>query len=90
MTLCREFWRSPSLTFLTFNSPEYKRIASFQGDFYFQVPRRYALRYLSRTQDAWSYREFEFIHRWMPSSKILRYSLEEGQIYSRNRFLSRE
>ncbi|KAH0831215.1 Alpha/Beta hydrolase protein [Lanmaoa asiatica] len=36
-------------------SQQYKRISSFQGDFYFQVPRRYALRYLSQTQDVWSY-----------------------------------
>ncbi|KAN0094321.1 Alpha/Beta hydrolase fold [Tylopilus felleus] len=36
-------------------TPEYKRISSFQGDFYFQVPRRYALSYLSRTQNVWSY-----------------------------------
>ncbi|KAF8558698.1 alpha/beta-hydrolase [Imleria badia] len=36
-------------------TPEYKRISSFQGDFYFQVPRRYALSYLSQTQDVWSY-----------------------------------
>ncbi|KAF8129906.1 Alpha/Beta hydrolase protein [Boletus edulis] len=36
-------------------TPEYKRIASFQGDFYFQAPRRYALQYLSPTQDVWSY-----------------------------------
>ncbi|KAF8431311.1 Alpha/Beta hydrolase protein [Boletus edulis BED1] len=36
-------------------TPEYKRIASFQGDFYFQAPRRYTLRHLSRTQDVWSY-----------------------------------
>ncbi|KAH7883016.1 Alpha/Beta hydrolase protein [Phlebopus sp. FC_14] len=34
---------------------EYKRISAFQGDFYFQVPRRYALSYLSKTQDVWSY-----------------------------------
>ncbi|KAN0094638.1 Alpha/Beta hydrolase fold [Tylopilus felleus] len=36
-------------------TPEYKRISSFQGDFYFQVPRRYALSYLSKTQNVWSY-----------------------------------
>ncbi|KAF8125294.1 sterol esterase [Boletus edulis] len=36
-------------------TPEYKRIASFQGDFYFQAPRRYTLRHLSRTQGVWSY-----------------------------------
>ncbi|KAF9238913.1 Alpha/Beta hydrolase protein [Melanogaster broomeanus] len=36
-------------------TPEYKRISSFQGDFYFQVPRRFALSYLSETQNVWSY-----------------------------------
>ncbi|KAF9224875.1 alpha/beta-hydrolase [Gyrodon lividus] len=36
-------------------TPEFKRISSFQGDFYFQVPRRYALSYLSLTQNVWSY-----------------------------------
>ncbi|KAF8836991.1 alpha/beta-hydrolase [Paxillus ammoniavirescens] len=36
-------------------TPEFKRISSFQGDFYFQVPRRYALSYLSSTQNIWSY-----------------------------------
>ncbi|KAF8550231.1 alpha/beta-hydrolase [Imleria badia] len=36
-------------------TPEYKRISSFLGDFYFQAPRRYTLHYLSRTQDVWSY-----------------------------------
>ncbi|KAF8128655.1 Alpha/Beta hydrolase protein [Boletus edulis] len=36
-------------------TPEYKRISSFQGDFYFHVPRRYALSYLSCTQNVWSY-----------------------------------
>ncbi|KAF8550232.1 alpha/beta-hydrolase [Imleria badia] len=43
-------------------TPEFKRISSFQGDFFYQVPRRYALSYLSRTQDVWSYREFESIN----------------------------
>ncbi|KAH7915897.1 Alpha/Beta hydrolase protein [Hygrophoropsis aurantiaca] len=36
-------------------TPEFKRISAFQGDFYFQAPRRYALSILSKTQDAWSY-----------------------------------
>ncbi|KIJ63557.1 hypothetical protein HYDPIDRAFT_113009 [Hydnomerulius pinastri MD-312] len=36
-------------------TPEFKRISSFQGDFYFQVPRRYSLSYLSNTQNVWSY-----------------------------------
>lgn len=36
-------------------TPEYKRIAAFQGDFYFQAPRRYSLSILSTTQDVWSY-----------------------------------
>ncbi|EGO01172.1 hypothetical protein SERLA73DRAFT_159669 [Serpula lacrymans var. lacrymans S7.3] len=35
--------------------PQYKRIAAFQGDFYFQVPRRYTLSHLSKTQNVWSY-----------------------------------
>lgn len=36
-------------------TPEYKRIAAFQGDFYFQAPRRYSLSILSTTQNVWSY-----------------------------------
>ncbi|KAH7928880.1 alpha/beta-hydrolase [Leucogyrophana mollusca] len=36
-------------------TPEYKRISAFQGDFYFQAPRRYALSILSKTQNVWSY-----------------------------------
>jgi len=44
-------------------TPQYKRISSFQGDFYFQAPQRYALSYLSRTQDVWSYlwKRFKFV-----------------------------
>ncbi|KAI6026036.1 Alpha/Beta hydrolase protein [Pisolithus marmoratus] len=36
-------------------TPEYKRIAAFLGDFYFQAPRRYSLSILSTTQNVWSY-----------------------------------
>lgn len=36
-------------------TPEYKRISAFQGDFYFQAPRRYSLSLLSKTQNVWSY-----------------------------------
>ncbi|KAI6117842.1 sterol esterase [Pisolithus croceorrhizus] len=36
-------------------TPQYKRIAAFQGDFYFQAPRRYSLGIVSATQKVWSY-----------------------------------
>ncbi|KIM54296.1 hypothetical protein SCLCIDRAFT_1222166 [Scleroderma citrinum Foug A] len=36
-------------------TPEYKRISAFQGDLYFQAPRRHALSIMSTTQNVWSY-----------------------------------
>ncbi|KAI0942552.1 hypothetical protein AcW1_003149 [Taiwanofungus camphoratus] len=36
-------------------TPQYKRLAAFQGDFVFQAPRRFYLGTLSRSQDAWAY-----------------------------------
>ena len=45
---------SYSLFFFPF-SPQYKRIAAFQGDYYFQAPRRYSLAITSATQKVWSY-----------------------------------
>ncbi|PAV18601.1 sterol esterase from carbohydrate esterase family CE10 [Pyrrhoderma noxium] len=36
-------------------TPEYKRLAAFQGDLVFQAPRRFLLQILSQTQDTWSY-----------------------------------
>ncbi|KAH9841711.1 sterol esterase [Rhodofomes roseus] len=36
-------------------TPEFKRLASFQGDWLWQAPRRYFLETVSQTQDAWSY-----------------------------------
>ncbi|KIM54024.1 hypothetical protein SCLCIDRAFT_1222315 [Scleroderma citrinum Foug A] len=36
-------------------TPEYKRISAFQGDLYFQAPRRHALGIMSTTQNVWSY-----------------------------------
>ncbi|KAH9936513.1 sterol esterase [Fomitopsis serialis] len=36
-------------------TPEFKRLASFQGDWLWQAPRRYFLETVSQTQDAWAY-----------------------------------
>ena len=36
-------------------SPEFKRLAAFQGDLVQQAPRRFLLETVSKTQDAWSY-----------------------------------
>ncbi|KIM54027.1 hypothetical protein SCLCIDRAFT_31424 [Scleroderma citrinum Foug A] len=36
-------------------TPEYKRISAFQGDLYFQAPRRHALSIMSTTQNVCSY-----------------------------------
>ncbi|KZT09205.1 sterol esterase [Laetiporus sulphureus 93-53] len=36
-------------------TPQFKRIASFQGDYYWQAPRRFFLSYASQTQDTWAY-----------------------------------
>ncbi|EPT05372.1 hypothetical protein FOMPIDRAFT_1156199 [Fomitopsis schrenkii] len=36
-------------------TPQFKRLASFQGDWLWQAPRRYTLKTISQTQDAWSY-----------------------------------
>ncbi|KAM0749265.1 alpha/beta-hydrolase [Meredithblackwellia eburnea MCA 4105] len=36
-------------------TPQFKRLASFQGDFAFQAPRRYFLNTLSKTQKTWSF-----------------------------------
>ncbi|KAK0421638.1 hypothetical protein EV421DRAFT_2027133 [Armillaria borealis] len=36
-------------------TPEYKRIAAFNGDYSFQAPRRHFLEVASRTQPAWAY-----------------------------------
>ncbi|KAJ6495955.1 carotenoid ester lipase precursor [Mycena vulgaris] len=36
-------------------TPEYKRLAAFQGDLFFTGPRRFFLEHVSATQDAWSW-----------------------------------
>lgn len=36
-------------------APMYKRMASFQGDFTFQAPRRFFLKHQSSKQPAWAY-----------------------------------
>ncbi|KAF9234829.1 Alpha/Beta hydrolase protein [Melanogaster broomeanus] len=36
-------------------TPQYKRISAFQGDYYFQAPRRFSLSITSATQKVWSY-----------------------------------
>ncbi|KAJ6632156.1 sterol esterase [Mycena sp. CBHHK59/15] len=36
-------------------TPEFKRLAAFQGDFFFLGPRRFFLQHASKTQDAWSW-----------------------------------
>ncbi|KAJ6495967.1 sterol esterase [Mycena vulgaris] len=36
-------------------TPEYKRLAAFQGDFGFTAPRRFLLEHASTTQDTWSW-----------------------------------
>jgi len=36
-------------------TPEFKRLAAFQGDIVFQAPRRFFLRTASKTQDAWTF-----------------------------------
>jgi len=36
-------------------TPQYKRVAAFVGDFYFQAPRRSMLAQMSKTQKTWSY-----------------------------------
>ncbi|KAJ7236114.1 carotenoid ester lipase precursor [Mycena rebaudengoi] len=36
-------------------TPEFKRIAAFQGDFVFQAPRRFFLQHVSKTQNTWSW-----------------------------------
>ncbi|KAH7911393.1 sterol esterase [Hygrophoropsis aurantiaca] len=47
---------SPFATGTNFTiTPQYKRIAAFQGDFYFQAPRRFGLSIASKTQKVWSY-----------------------------------
>jgi hypothetical protein len=38
-------------------TPQYKRIAAFQGDVVFQAPRRWFLEHLSGKQKLWSYCE---------------------------------
>ncbi|KAJ6508826.1 sterol esterase [Mycena sanguinolenta] len=35
--------------------PQYKRLASIQGDLIFQAPRRLILKYASKTQNTWAY-----------------------------------
>ncbi|EED79829.1 sterol esterase from carbohydrate esterase family CE10 [Postia placenta Mad-698-R] len=47
-------------------TPEYKRMAAFQGDWEFQSPRRYFLEVASKTQDAWA-----FLSRRMKSTPYL-------------------
>ncbi|KAJ7268412.1 carotenoid ester lipase precursor [Mycena rebaudengoi] len=36
-------------------TPEFKRIAAFEGDFVFQAPRRFFLQHASKTQNTWSW-----------------------------------
>jgi acetylcholinesterase len=43
-------------------TPEFKRMAAFQGDLVFQVPRRMMLEQLSDRQNAWTYREYFTIY----------------------------
>ncbi|KAJ7265542.1 hypothetical protein C8J57DRAFT_1620447 [Mycena rebaudengoi] len=44
------------------NSPEFKRIAAFQGHFVFQAPRRFFLQHVSKTQNTWSWRNNPSFH----------------------------
>lgn len=41
-------------------TPQYKRLAAFQGDLVFQAPRRFFLEQRSGKQNAWSFREHPF------------------------------
>ena len=43
-------------------SPQFKRIASFQGDLIFQAPRRFFLQQRSGSQNTWAFREQDFAH----------------------------
>ena len=43
---------------LTIVSPQFKRMAAFQGDVVFQAPTRFFLQTLSGRQNAWSFCEF--------------------------------
>ncbi|KAJ7248983.1 Alpha/Beta hydrolase protein, partial [Mycena rebaudengoi] len=36
-------------------TPQFKRIAAFQGDFVFHAPRRFLLQHVSKTQNTWSW-----------------------------------
>ena len=54
LTYVRHVSRAFLFTIFSF-SPQYKRIAAFQGDYYFQAPRRYSLAITSATQKVWSY-----------------------------------
>jgi len=38
-------------------TPQFKRIAAFQGDAAFQAPRRFFLQQRSGSQNAWAFRE---------------------------------
>ena len=40
-------------------TPQFKRLASLQGDLTFQAPRRFFLQYASGRQNTWTYRAYQ-------------------------------
>ena len=42
-------------------TPEFKRLAAVQGDFFFHGPRRFLLQHHTNKQSVWSYRKYSIV-----------------------------
>lgn len=51
-------------------SPQFKRLAAFQGDLVFQAPRRFFMQAMSRTQKTYAFCEFFLITSNDPYSDL--------------------
>ena len=67
-------------------TPQFKRIASIQGDITFQGPRRFFLEHLAHEQNAWSFGTTPF-HLLIHPTVLLSHSSEQHhEIHARFRF----
>ena len=67
-------------------TPEFKRIASIQGDLVFQGPRRLLLEHLANKQNTWSFGMISSHILICPMSHFLRSSEQHHETGARSRF----
>ena len=71
-------------------TPQYKRIASIQGDITFQGPRRFFLEHLAREQNAWSFGTTPFHLLIYPTVSRSYPSEQHHEIHARSRFRTQQ